>query len=1139
MPTKTILFSSALLVFFAVTSAAQPFTSIASRGYWDQCRQPRAGYTETGFGANERIFVTLTTGAPQGLPALTIPAPFPAGTSVKAGDGSNGSWHFTNLHTNRDVCAVDFNVNATSGNQDEGTPILAPEALTVCDVDGSETSAYGHYVDLCRPVSSYDPFYAAVLRIDPNAQVVYRFGHLAFDARIKPGITKGGALAGGQLAGYMGTTGTSSGAHSHFAAYIEYVVSGVTKYSSVDYNFAEGAVTPDAVITATTFAYARAATGVRHQDGTFLSNTVNGNKTIYYLKDGKKCGFSTMEHYASWSAPLTAKLNAIEPIEVDAATLSQYPDCSTTMPFRPGALVSADNNHTIYQIVDVSGTSTKTNITTTLSSLGYNLSWVQQVAPAHAALVTSLPDTVTAAGTGTALLLKATCAPTGITLPAGSPQTFNLTITGGTPPYGVSWSAPSANPTSGTGTAFTSTLPAGSITITAKVTDSGSIAAGLQQTASASCQVLATSPAGTFSDTFTTNYANNWTFTITQGNPTVSETTGDLHIDAPKTGSFGRLLSKQSFSGNIDVTFVFRHGGKGHTGVGLFDPVAGVSVAVFYIDTDDVPYVGFEGIPGQFPNGPYLNQNVTARITLTGNTASFYVNGTLLKIASVNVPTAYRLDFQVGSQPWKSDDNHSDLYSVVASGSAPASQQTGTVAIGGLKNGSAYTGSVACSLSGPAGTQTVSSIPISLTAQPSGQYSLSCTTPAGSTVTPTGPQSLTGGGNLTFTMQIPNSTPALFATCAVNQVTTPITVATGTPLNYVITPSGGIAPYHYMYSGVTGAPDTNSITTTPVGLTSIDVSAKVSDASSSQQSTTVACPRVTMTPTPTLTVSTTMATAQLKAGTSGGSLQTTATYTNLPANTTITQTVTGLPQGVTSAANSQAVSGSGTITLTSTLSAPASAAPGTYPLSVTVAAGTLTKTVPASLQITASVTPLSVSSCTFTPGTVWPGQQSTATVTTPSGGTPPFSYSWSGAVTGTGQSAAGTITSSGTATVTVTDSGTGTNRQSAHASCAVQVYPPSTPPQLTWFSTSPSSPKTTDTITMTFNGSGFSSNTQVLVYGVNCLNGCQAAVVASSLTPGGTSMQALAQLRSVDNFQVKVRNTSTGSLVLAGTISVH
>ena len=177
------------------------------------------------------------------------------------------------------------------------------------------------------------------------------------------------------------------------------------------------------------------------------------------------------------------------------------------------------------------------------------------------------------------------------------------------------------------------------------------------------------SSGSSFTDTFNNaaNCGTNWVYTVVKGNPIVSCLPGDLHIDSPRSGSLGRLLSNQSFTGDVDATFSFRHRGSGQTQVGLFNRAGNEYVAGIYVDTDDVPYLGFQGLPGQqYPNPPYLNQNVLVRIRTAGNQVQFFVNGTLFRTEPMTLPPSYQLLFQVGSETWKTDDNHSDLYSVVA-----------------------------------------------------------------------------------------------------------------------------------------------------------------------------------------------------------------------------------------------------------------------------------------------------------------------------------------------------------------------------------------------------------------------------------------------------------------------------------------
>ncbi len=156
------------------------------------------------------------------------------------------------------------------------------------------------------------------------------------------------------------------------------------------------------------------------------------------------------------------------------------------------------------------------------------------------------------------------------------------------------------------------------------------------------------------------------------------------------------------------------------------------------------------------------------------------------------------------------------------------------------------------------------------------------------------------------------------------------------------------------------------------------------------------------------------------------------------------------------------------------------------------------------------------------------------------GGVGSYNYTWS--ISSVNAASVALIpTSAATYNASVTVSDSGSPKQQITLTCPqVTVTNPAPPPlSVSWFTSFPVSPKTTDTITLNFTGTGFNSSTQVWVYGLNCVNGCQAGVVASSITTDGKSMQALAQLRNVDNFQVKVRSGSNGNFILAGTVPVR
>jgi hypothetical protein len=52
---------------------------------------------------------------------FTISTPVVSGGTLKA----NGSWHNEGKHVGSHACAVDFSVDQTNWNEDEGAPILA------------------------------------------------------------------------------------------------------------------------------------------------------------------------------------------------------------------------------------------------------------------------------------------------------------------------------------------------------------------------------------------------------------------------------------------------------------------------------------------------------------------------------------------------------------------------------------------------------------------------------------------------------------------------------------------------------------------------------------------------------------------------------------------------------------------------------------------------------------------------------------------------------------------------------------------------------------------------------------------------------------------------------------------------------
>ena len=266
------------------------------------------------------------------------------------------------------------------------------------------------------------------------------------------------------------------------------------------------------------------------------------------------------------------------------------------------------------------------------------------------------------------------------------------------------------------------------------------------------------------------------------------------------------------------------------------------------------------------------------------------------------------------------------------------------------------------------------------------------------------------------------------------------------------------------------------------------------------------------------------------------------TTTPAPTTGTVGVTVSGYSGTISCNLNSTG------ITAPTTLSAQPA---GSYSLACTAPSGyTITGIAPSSTQtlsagatvnfavgLKSTVPSLSNVSCSVSSTSVQTGTQVTYTANW-SGGSGSPGFNWSGHVSGTTRSVSKTFDSAGTytASVTVMDNG-----QQLTGQCSnVTVTAPAPPPpslSVSWFWFSPDSPKTTDTITLNFTGTGFNSSTQVWVFGLNCASGCQAGVVASSVT--STSMKALAQLRNVDNFQIKLRNGSSGNFVSAGTLPVR
>lgn len=238
--------------------------------------------------------------------------------------------------------------------------------------------------------------------------------------------------------------------------------------------------------------------------------------------------------------------------------------------------------------------------------------------------------------------------------------------------------------------------------------------------------------------------------------------------------------------------------------------------------------------------------------------------------------------------------------------------------------------------------------------------------------------------------------PALSASCQVNGSSEPITVNAGTHLNYAVGSSGGITPYHYSWHGVSGAGDTSSITVTPIGLASIDVSATVTDSSSPAASTTASCPRVTINPP--LTASCSISPNPLVLG-QGGTVSASGTggvppyqYQMIAGGAFSSVNSVGImPSAVgTFTYSSVAVRDSAGQTATSSCSAPVNPAP-----------------LQASCQVNGSSSPIVVYSGTGL-------NYTTAT----SGGIAPYHYSWIG-VSGAGDNSSISVVPSGLSSIDV------------------------------------------------------------------------------------------------------------------------
>ena len=269
--------------------------------------------------------------------------------------------------------------------------------------------------------------------------------------------------------------------------------------------------------------------------------------------------------------------------------------------------------------------------------------------------------------------------------------------------------------------------------------------------------------------------------------------------------------------------------------------------------------------------------------------------------------------------------------------------------------------------------------------------------------------------------------PTVTASCLVNGSAVPITVDTGTQLNFAVTASGGTSPYHFGWSGVSGAGDTSSISVTPSGLASIDVSALVKDSSTPVGSTTASCPRVTINPT--LIGSCSISSNPITLG-QGATVSASANGGTQPYQF---QMASGLPF---SSVNTIGVQ-------------PPSA--GTFIYSSVTVKDSLGQTAPASCSAQVNLPPALSASCYISPNPINLGDGTTVFASA-SGGTGGYTYSINGFAYQSGNTATIQPLDAGTASanVSVKDSSGST----AQNSCSVTVQGgPPTVTGATWFST--------------------------------------------------------------------------------------
>jgi len=438
-------------------------------------------------------------------------SPFGNGTVFKT--GSPGSWHDENAHIDNagtnvySACAVDMNVG--TGSDDEGMPLVAVADGTVVYAD--IRSGFGNTV---------------IIQHSPNTRS--QLSHLYYNPKIKPGLKVGDMVRKASVIGFLGNTGGSSSPHLHFEWQeidsLDPVIrddKGNTsdKWKSYHFPHMDGQMVTNGGTVSSFNGRIVPDIAVTYADGTFVKDI--NSTDIYYVDGGKLRKFGSLDHFRSWfpfytnSVPIGAAVAL-----AGASTISAYPKGSD-MSFRPGVLLRSDKfaenipNSMFYQVVYDNSLAKKKSLTfAQINAMGFEEGSAlivkdaliltlpeapDVIIPPYCPAITALPGgkfmdesvVFTVSSCTTPPALTAMCSPASSILVAGDSKQFTLTPTGGTPPYNYSWSTASSGIfVSGSDSTTNVSFPAmGSYIITGKITDSGSVSAGTQQTTQSSCSV--------------------------------------------------------------------------------------------------------------------------------------------------------------------------------------------------------------------------------------------------------------------------------------------------------------------------------------------------------------------------------------------------------------------------------------------------------------------------------------------------------------------------------------------------------------------------------------------------------------------------------------------------------------------------